>query len=89
MPQPARTRRDNPCPTTAAWAAKRSDQRSGRASTDIVLDVLAGAVAGAAAVWVMDRVDWFNYWRGLDSRRTRQQTRQVRPRGSAPMTIAR
>jgi hypothetical protein len=35
----------------------------------------------------MDRVDWFNYRRSLDSRRTRQQTRQVRPRGMDPAHV--
>src|SRR3954467_14173544 len=50
----------------------------------VVLDLLAGALAGAAAVWVMDRVDWFNYRRGLDDERTRRQTRRARPRGMDP-----
>ncbi|MXQ14809.1 catalase family protein [Microvirga makkahensis] len=48
------------------------------------MDALAGAIAGAAAVWVMDRVDWFNYRRGLDSPRTRRRTQQARPRGMDP-----
>ena len=33
---------------------------------NLIVDALVGALAGAAAVWVMDRVDWFNYRRGLD-----------------------
>jgi hypothetical protein len=51
------------------------------------LDALAGAIAGAAAVWVMDRVDWFNYRRGLDSHRTRRRTQQARPRGMDPAHV--
>jgi len=33
---------------------------------------------------MMDRIDWFNFRRGLDNRRTRQQTRQARPGGMDP-----
>lgn len=51
------------------------------------MDALAGAIAGAAAVWVMDRVDWFNYRRGLDNQRTRRRTQQARPRGMDPAHV--
>jgi hypothetical protein len=45
-------------------------------------DLLVGAVAGAAAVWVMDRVDWFMYRREPEASRLR--TREVRPEGKDP-----
>ncbi len=51
----------------------------------IVEDVLLGAVAGAAAVWVMDRVDWFNY-RHVDPE-ARRRTQQVRPGGEDPTHV--
>ena len=65
----------------------RADRHAGRARSDIVLDALVGAIAGAAAVWVMDRVDWFNYRRGVDSHRTRRRTQQARPRGMDPAQV--
>jgi hypothetical protein len=79
MPQPARDRTNATSAGSAAWIGGRSGRRSRRSSADIVLDALAGAAAGVAAVWVMDRIDWFNFRRGLANRRTRQQTRQARP----------
>ena len=42
-----------------------------------VSSALMGAVAGAVAVWAMDRVDWF-MWRRVDPR-ARAQTTRVRP----------
>ncbi len=47
--------------------------------------ILKGAVAGAAAVWVMDRVDWA-LWDAEDSR-TRAETRRVRPGGMDPAHV--
>lgn len=52
----------------------------------MTFEALAGAVAGAAAVWVMDRVDWFNY--ESESPETRARTKQVRPGGSDPAHVA-
>jgi len=43
---------------------------------------LMGAMAGAAAVWAMDRVDWF-MWDHEDPR-ARAQTTRVRPGGEPP-----
>ena len=37
--------------------------------SDVVPSALMGAVAGAVAVWAMDRVDWF-MWRRVDVRAT-------------------
>lgn len=45
---------------------------------------MIGALAGAAGVWVMDRLDWFNYRHGLDDAQSRAQTRRARPRGMDP-----
>jgi len=45
-------------------------------------DLLVGAVAGAAAVWVMDRVDWITYRNEQDS--SRRRTTEVRPEGKDP-----
>jgi uncharacterized membrane protein YagU involved in acid resistance len=56
------------------------------AQDNVLADLLIGAVAGAAAVWVMDRVDWFNY-RHEDSQ-ARQRTQDVRPGGMAPAQVA-
>lgn len=46
---------------------------------------LIGAAAGAAAVWVMDRVDWFNY-RHEDAA-ARRRTQRVRPGGMDPAHV--
>jgi hypothetical protein len=87
MPQPARDRADAPSPGSAAWTGRRPGRHARQSSADIVLDALVGAAAGVAAVWVMDRIDWFNFRRGLDNRRTRQKTRQARPGGMDPAQV--
>ncbi len=51
----------------------------------IVADTLLGAVAGAAAVWVMDRVDWFNYRH--EDPEARRRTQRVRPGGEDPTHV--
>ncbi len=51
-------------------------------SSSVMSDLLIGVVAGAAAVWVMDRVDWFMYRREPDA--SRRRTRAVRPEGKDP-----
>jgi hypothetical protein len=52
-----------------------------------LFDVAIGALAGAAAVWVMNRVDWFNDRRGFDDKQTRRRTRQARPEGLDPAHV--
>jgi hypothetical protein len=51
-------------PSLPSRATRVGHGPSGRAKPlqerRVDLDLLAGALAGAAAVWVMDRVDWFN-----------------------------
>src|SRR4051812_17739265 len=78
-------------PSLPSRATRVGHGPSGRAKPlqerRVDLDLLAGALAGAAAVWVMDRVDWFNYRRGLDDERTRRQTRRARPRGMDPAHV--
>lgn len=57
-----------------------------RARDDGVLtDMLLGAVAGAAGVWAMDRVDWFNYRH--EDPQARRRTRSVRPGGQDPAHV--
>src|SRR4028118_837648 len=46
-----------------------------------------GAVAGAAAVWVMDRVDWFNFLHVVPPE-ARRRTQAVRPGGMDPAHVA-
>lgn len=45
-------------------------------------DALLGAAAGAVAVWVMDRVDWFNFRH--EDPEARRRTEAVRPGGMDP-----
>lgn len=48
--------------------------------------LLKGAVAGAVAVWAMDRLDWFAYRQ--EAPKARAQTRRVRPGGMDPAHVA-
>ncbi|WP_218013793.1 DUF1440 domain-containing protein [Rubellimicrobium rubrum] len=48
--------------------------------------VLKGAVAGAAAMWVLDRVDWAMW--DAEASETRAETRRVRPGGLDPAHVA-
>lgn len=50
--------------------------------SDVASTALMGALAGAVAVWVLDRVDWF-MWNREDPR-ARAQTTSVRPEGEPP-----
>lgn len=54
-------------------------------SNSLVVDALIGAVAGAAAVWVMDRVDWYNFRHEDPAASTR--TKAVRPGGMDPAHV--
>ncbi len=60
------------------------DTKAG-ASSDIT-DALIGAAAGAAAVWVMDRADWFDFEH--EDERARKRTQAVRPGGMDPAHTA-
>jgi hypothetical protein len=51
----------------------------------VASDLLLGAVAGVAATWVMDRVDWFMYRREPES--SRRRTWEVRPEGKDPAHV--
>ena len=53
----------------------------------VLTDAVIGAAAGAAAVWVMDRVDWFNFLHVVDPE-ARQRTQAVRPGGMDPAHVA-
>jgi uncharacterized membrane protein YagU involved in acid resistance len=58
---------------------------SSNESGSTLADLMIGAVAGAAAIWVMDRVDWFNFRHESDE--ARRRTEAVRPRGAPPAQV--
>ncbi len=63
-------------------------QDEGASETDVsnvIAGVVMGAAAGAIAVWVMDRVDWFAY--NHESDEARQQTIAARPDGMDPAHV--
>lgn len=51
----------------------------------VAADMLIGALAGAAGVWVMDRVDWFNFRH--EDPEARRRTQQARPGGEDPAHV--
>ncbi|WP_206435995.1 DUF1440 domain-containing protein [Altericroceibacterium xinjiangense] len=53
--------------------------------SNVVVDALIGAAAGAAAVWVMGRVDWFNFKH--EDPEARRRTQAVRPGGMDPAHV--
>lgn len=55
-------------------------------ASGIIAKALIGAAAGAVAVWVMDRVDWFNFEH--EDERARKRTQTVRPGGMDPAHTA-
>ncbi len=60
-----------------------SNDHSGETGiSSVVADVVIGAAAGAIAVWVMDRMDWFAY--NHESEEARQRTIAARPNGMDP-----
>jgi hypothetical protein len=52
----------------------------------MLVDAMAGAAAGALAVWVMDQVDWFMY--DHEDPEARHRTQRVRPDGMDPAHVA-
>ena len=52
---------------------------------NLALDGVKGAVAGAVATFVLDRVDWFLY--GLEPEASRRQTWDVRPEHKDPAHV--
>ena len=48
-------------------------------------DALIGVAAGALAIWVLDRVDWFNFEH--ESPESRRRTKAVRPGGMDPAHV--
>jgi hypothetical protein len=65
--------------------AKENSGMTGSNTSGVAVDMLKGAVAGAAGVWVMDRLDWFLY--GRESAETRQRTEDARPGGRDPAHV--
>ena len=64
---------------------KENSGMTGSNTSGVAVDMLKGAVAGAAGVWVMDRLDWFLY--GRESAETRQRTEDARPGGRDPAHV--
>ena len=58
------------------------EQNPMNASTTIAADLAKGAAAGAAGVWIMDRVDWFMVEHG--DQEAWRQTQEVRPNHKDP-----
>ncbi len=54
-------------------------------TSGVAADMFKGAVAGAAGVWVMDRLDWFLY--GREGAETRRRTEDARPGGRDPAHV--
>ena len=54
-------------------------------TSGVAAAMLRGAVAGAAGVWVMDRVDWFNYRH--EDPEARRRTQEVRPGSEDPAHV--
>lgn len=53
--------------------------------SSVLADAVIGAAAGAIAVWVMDRVDWFAY--NHEPEEARQRTIAARPDGKDPAHV--
>lgn len=58
---------------------------SASTSNNVMTDAVLGALAGVAAVWVQDRIDWFMY--NHEDPQARHRTQQVRPYGAAPAQV--
>jgi hypothetical protein len=54
--------------------------------SDMLANAVKGAAAGALAVWVMDRLDWFIFTH--EDQRARHRTEQIRPGGLDPAHVA-
>lgn len=54
-------------------------------ATNMLLGAIAGAAAGAIAVWTMDRLDWFAY--NHESEEARKRTIAARPDGKDPAHV--
>ncbi len=62
-----------------------SGRMSDTAGGSVAADLLKGAIAGVAGVWVMDRVDWFMFRH--EDPAARRRTRRVRPGGKDPAHV--
>lgn len=83
QPQSLSEPRFRPATRAGSDGGRNRQTVAGRERT-IATDLMIGALAGAAGVWVMDRLDWFNYRHGLDDAESRAQTRRARPLGMDP-----
>ncbi|WP_210530038.1 DUF1440 domain-containing protein [Rubellimicrobium arenae] len=64
----------------------QGDHRADRQGDGLLGTLLKGAAAGAAAMWVLDRVDWAMW--DAEASETRAQTRRARPGGLDPAHVA-
>lgn len=55
-------------------------------NSDLLINGLKGAIAGAVGVWVMDQLDWFIF--DNEDPTARHQTERVRPDGLDPAHVA-
>ncbi|MBW3550445.1 MAG: DUF1440 domain-containing protein [Proteobacteria bacterium] len=53
---------------------------------NLMTDAVLGALAGVAAVWALDRIDWLMFNR--EDPQVRHRTQQARPCGAAPAQVA-
>ncbi len=67
-----------------AHRSGRGRELRGAEAGGVAGDLVRGAVAGAAGVWIMDRVDWFMYHRV--SAEARRRTEDARP-GAIPAHV--
>lgn len=63
----------------------KQGQETSAEHTDNLSNAAKGAVAGAAALWLMDRFDWFTY--DNQDPAARRQTDEVRPGGLDPAHV--
>jgi hypothetical protein len=62
-------------------------QNSYQANSDkVMMNAAKGAIAGAIAVWAMDRLDWFMFEH--EDQAARRQTESVRPEGMDPAHVS-
>lgn len=59
--------------------------QSSRQSTSILMKAVIGVAAGAAAVYVFDKLDWFMY--DHEDEAVRERTKAARPGGEAPAQV--
>jgi hypothetical protein len=70
---------------TGGFMSTSSEMKHTSDQGSMMMDAAMGALAGAAAIWVMDRVDWFMFMH--EDPEARRQTQAVRPEGKDPAHV--